>query len=127
MSRTIETDKSVSKVEQIRSKFRLLLDRTNKENPRPQDVEALADLLNRHGCLASPRPLMLAKPERTKVRFLRTLKKRARVSKAKSLHIIRGKLLKIENFKLNNLISSVNVKNERRMAAKTVIMEYLLR
>ncbi|MBA3355094.1 MAG: hypothetical protein H0U18_03980 [Pyrinomonadaceae bacterium] len=35
-----------AKAEQIRAKFRQLLDRTNKEHPRPQDVKALSDLLN---------------------------------------------------------------------------------
>jgi hypothetical protein len=34
-----------AKAEQIRTKFQDLLDRTNKENPRPQDVKALSDLL----------------------------------------------------------------------------------
>lgn len=34
-----------AKAEQIRTKFRTLLDRTNKENPRPQDVKALSELL----------------------------------------------------------------------------------
>src|SRR5215207_1669030 len=32
--------------EQIRAKFQALLDKTNKENPRPQDVKALSDLLS---------------------------------------------------------------------------------
>ena len=35
-----------AKAEQIRAKFRALLDKTNKENPRPQDVKALANLLS---------------------------------------------------------------------------------
>jgi hypothetical protein len=30
----------------VRAKFRDLLDKTNKENPRPQDVKALSDLLS---------------------------------------------------------------------------------
>jgi hypothetical protein len=34
-----------AKAEQIRTKFQTLLDKTNKENPRPQDVKALSDLL----------------------------------------------------------------------------------
>jgi hypothetical protein len=33
------------RAEQIRTKFQALLDKTNKENPRPQDVKALSDLL----------------------------------------------------------------------------------
>lgn len=32
--------------EQIRAKFQALLDKTNKENPRSQDVKALSDLLS---------------------------------------------------------------------------------
>jgi hypothetical protein len=44
MSATIEGPIN-AKAEQIRSKFQALLDKTNKENPRPQDVKALADLL----------------------------------------------------------------------------------
>jgi hypothetical protein len=34
-----------AKGEQIRTKFHTLLVKTNKENPRPQDVKALSDLL----------------------------------------------------------------------------------
>ncbi len=34
-----------AKAEQIRIKFQALLDKTNKENPRPQDVKALSELL----------------------------------------------------------------------------------
>jgi len=34
-----------AKAEQIRTKFQVLLDKTNKENPRPQDVKALSGLL----------------------------------------------------------------------------------
>ena len=34
-----------AKAEQVRSKFRVLLDKTNKENPRPKDVKDLSDLL----------------------------------------------------------------------------------
>ena len=34
-----------AKADQIRTKFQALLDKTNKENPRPQDVKALSDLL----------------------------------------------------------------------------------
>jgi hypothetical protein len=33
------------KAEQIRTRFQVLLDKTNKENPRPQDVRALSELL----------------------------------------------------------------------------------
>src|SRR4030095_3553733 len=35
-----------AKMQKIRSKFRELLDKTNKEHPRPQDVKALSDLLH---------------------------------------------------------------------------------
>jgi hypothetical protein len=35
-----------AKADQVRSKFRALLDKTNKENPHPKDVRALADLLS---------------------------------------------------------------------------------
>jgi hypothetical protein len=35
-----------AKAEQVRAKFRALLDKTNKENPRPQDVQALSELLS---------------------------------------------------------------------------------
>ena len=35
-----------AKAEQVRAKFKALLDKTNKENPRPQDVKALSDLLS---------------------------------------------------------------------------------
>jgi hypothetical protein len=34
-----------AKAEQIRTRFKALLDKTNKENPRPQDVKALSELL----------------------------------------------------------------------------------
>jgi hypothetical protein len=34
-----------AKAEQIRAKFQAVLDKTNKESPRPQDVKALTDLL----------------------------------------------------------------------------------
>ena len=33
-----------AKAEQVRTKFRALLDKTNKENPHPKDVKALSDL-----------------------------------------------------------------------------------
>jgi hypothetical protein len=33
------------RAEQIRIKFQALIDKTNKENPRPQDVKAVSDLL----------------------------------------------------------------------------------
>lgn len=45
MSTAIETPSDTAKTEQIRVKFQALLDKTNKENPRPQDVKALSDLL----------------------------------------------------------------------------------
>jgi hypothetical protein len=35
-----------TKAEETRAKFRTLLDKTNKGNPRPEDVAALAELLN---------------------------------------------------------------------------------
>jgi hypothetical protein len=35
-----------AKAEQIRAKFRALLDKTNKENPHPKDVKALSDVLS---------------------------------------------------------------------------------
>lgn len=35
-----------AKAEQVRTRFRVLLDRTNKENPHPKDVKALSDLLS---------------------------------------------------------------------------------
>ena len=34
------------KAEETRTRFRALLDKTNKENPAPKDVKALADLLS---------------------------------------------------------------------------------
>lgn len=34
-----------AKAEQILTKFQALLDKTNKENPKPKDVKALSDLL----------------------------------------------------------------------------------
>jgi hypothetical protein len=34
-----------AKADQIRNKFQAVLDKTNKENPRPQDVKALSELL----------------------------------------------------------------------------------
>lgn len=51
----METQKKVSvdfekvitdKAEETRTKFRALLDKTNKENPSPKDVKALAELLS---------------------------------------------------------------------------------
>jgi hypothetical protein len=39
------------KAKKIHDKFKELLDRTNKEHPRPQDVRALANLLNGHKSL----------------------------------------------------------------------------
>jgi hypothetical protein len=38
-------DAVTNKAEQTRAEFRALLDKTNKENPQPKDVKALADLL----------------------------------------------------------------------------------
>ena len=35
-----------AKAEQVRAKFQVLLDKTNKENPSPKDVKALFDLLS---------------------------------------------------------------------------------
>lgn len=35
-----------AKAEQVRAKFRVLLDKTNKENPHPKDVKALSNLLS---------------------------------------------------------------------------------
>lgn len=35
-----------AKAEQVRAKFQVLLDKTNKENPHPKDVSALSDLLS---------------------------------------------------------------------------------
>lgn len=35
-----------AKAEQVRAKFQVLLDKTNKENPHPKDVKALSDLLS---------------------------------------------------------------------------------
>ena len=35
-----------AKGEQVKAKFRALLDKTNKENPLPKDVKALSDLLS---------------------------------------------------------------------------------
>lgn len=34
-----------AKAEQVRAKFRVLLDKTNKENPSQKDVKALSNLL----------------------------------------------------------------------------------
>lgn len=34
-----------ARAEQIRARFQALLDKTNKENPRSQDIKALSDLL----------------------------------------------------------------------------------
>ena len=51
----METQKEVSvdfekvitdKAEETRTKFRALLDKTNKEHPSPKDVKALAELLS---------------------------------------------------------------------------------
>ena len=35
-----------AKAEQVRIKFQELLDKTNKENPQPKDLKALAELLS---------------------------------------------------------------------------------
>ena len=47
-----------AKAKQIRTKFQALLDKTNKENPRPQDVKALSEPSSRRkvfGALARRR------------------------------------------------------------------------
>ena len=41
-----EAETLPAKVQELRVKFRELLEKTNKDHPRPQDVAALADLLN---------------------------------------------------------------------------------
>jgi hypothetical protein len=41
-----EVETLPAKVQEIRVKFRELLEKTNKDHPRPHDVTALADLLN---------------------------------------------------------------------------------
>src|SRR5687767_11596695 len=41
-----ELETVIAKAEETRAKFRTLLDKTNKGNPHPQDVAALAELLN---------------------------------------------------------------------------------
>jgi hypothetical protein len=46
MSTPIERSTTPAKLKQIHDKFRQLLDKTNKEHPRPQDVQALANLLS---------------------------------------------------------------------------------
>jgi hypothetical protein len=48
MSAAIEATKPDAKAEQIRAKFKQLLDKTNKEHPSAKDVKGLADLLNGH-------------------------------------------------------------------------------
>lgn len=50
MLKTIEKP-ITDRADQIRTKFQALLDKTNKENPRPQDVKALSDLLVDHKSL----------------------------------------------------------------------------
>jgi hypothetical protein len=45
MSEAVE-ESIATKAEQARAKFRELLDKTNKGNPHPKDVAALAELLN---------------------------------------------------------------------------------
>jgi hypothetical protein len=45
MSEAVE-ESIAAKAEQIRAKFRELLDKTKKGNPQPKDVAALAELLN---------------------------------------------------------------------------------
>ncbi len=43
----VDLEKPIAaKAEQTRTKFRALLDKTNKENPQPKDVKALAGLLS---------------------------------------------------------------------------------
>jgi len=51
MSAAIEPLPTVIRTEQIRAKFKQLLERTNKEHPKPQDVKALSDLLNGNNSL----------------------------------------------------------------------------
>jgi len=41
-----DLETATAKIEETRAKFRTLLDKTNKGNPRPEDVAALAELLN---------------------------------------------------------------------------------
>lgn len=44
---TVDFEKVISdKAEETRTKFRALLDKTNKENPNPKDLKALSDLLS---------------------------------------------------------------------------------
>lgn len=44
---TVDFEKVITdKAEETRTKFRALLDKTDKENPQPKDVKALADLLS---------------------------------------------------------------------------------
>jgi hypothetical protein len=44
---SVDFEKVISeKAEETRTKFRALLDKTNKENPQPKDVRALAELLS---------------------------------------------------------------------------------
>jgi len=45
MSTSSETSTTPAKLEKNRGKFRQLLDKTNKEHPKPRDVQALANLL----------------------------------------------------------------------------------
>ncbi len=40
-----QNDAPSRKVEQIRCQFKSVLEKTNKENPRPQDVKVLSDML----------------------------------------------------------------------------------
>lgn len=49
-----------AKVQEIRVKFRELLEKTNKDHPRPQDVAALADLLNSNSGLQLWRDVLSA-------------------------------------------------------------------
>jgi hypothetical protein len=51
---------TLAKTEEIRSRFRQLLDKTNKEHPRPKDVEALANLLNGNKALELWRDVLSA-------------------------------------------------------------------
>lgn len=49
---TLDVEKVITdKAEETRRTFQALLDKTNKENPSPKDVNALAELLSDHKAL----------------------------------------------------------------------------
>ena len=50
-----EAETLPAKVQEIRVKFRELLEKTNKDHPLPKDVTALADLLKQLGLAALAR------------------------------------------------------------------------